>query len=86
MTAVGDRLYCPNEVSSPTVLMLKSKIHINNNISDFHLGYCYLGINISNFYLGTDIPYHQYMRVHPSKILKEIWDEYEINIAPNGFV
>ena len=31
------------------------------------------------------MPYHQYMQVHPSKIPKEIWDKYDINIAPDGF-
>ena len=50
--------------------MPNAKPHINSTISNAHIGARYLGINISNFYLGTDMPYHQYMRVHPSKILK----------------
>ena len=86
MTAGGDRLDCPYNVSSPAVSMPNAKLHINSTISDAHLGARYLGINISNFYIGADMPYHQYMRVHPSKIPKEIWDEYDINIAPDGFV
>ena len=75
MTAGGDCLDCPYDISSPVVLMPNAKLHIDRTISDTHLGACCLGINISNFYLGTDMPYHQYMQVHPSKIPKEILDE-----------
>ena len=68
MTAGGDRLDFPYDVSSPAVYMKNAKIHINNTISDALKGAHYLGIYITNFYLGTDMPYHQYMRSHPSKI------------------
>ena len=86
MTAGGDRLDCPYDVSSPAVSMTNAKLHINSTISDAHRGARYLGIDISNFYLGTDMPYHQYLRVPPSKIPQEIWDEYNIDIAPDGIV
>ena len=86
MDTGGDFIDCAYNVSSPSVSMPNSKIHINSIISDAHIGDRYLGIEISNFYLSTNVPYHQYMQVHPSKILKEIWDEYDINIAPDGFV
>ena len=68
MTAGGNRLDCPYGVSSPAVSMTNAKIYINSNISDAHKGARYLGIDITNFYLGTDMPYHQYIRIHPSKI------------------
>ena len=32
------------------------------------------------------MPYHQYMRVHPSKIPQEIKDEYELFISANRLV
>ena len=86
MNAGGDFIGCPYNVSSPAGLMPNAKVHISNTISNAHLGNRYLGIDISNFYLGTDIPYHQYMQFHPSKISKEIWDEYNINISPGSFV
>ena len=82
MTARGDRLDCPYNVSSPAVSMTNSKLHIHSTISDAYKGECYLGIDITNFYLGTDMPYHQYMRIHPSKIPQEIIDEYEFVIRP----
>ena len=86
MTTGGDCLEFPYNVSSPTILMTNEKLHINSTISESHIGAFYLGIDISNFYLITNTPYHQYMRVHPYKIPKEIWNEYYINIAPDGFV
>ena len=77
MTAGGDRLDFPYDVSSPAVYMTNVKLHINITISDAHKGARYLGIDITNFYLGTDMPYHQYMRIHLSKIPQEIKNEYE---------
>ena len=68
MIAGGDLLNFPYDVSSPAVSMTNSKLHINITISDAHKGACYLGIDITNFHLGTDMPYHQCMRIHPSKI------------------
>ena len=50
--------------------MTNEKIHTNSTISDAHVGAHYIVICVYNFYLGTDMPYHQYMRVHPYKILK----------------
>ena len=66
MTAGGDRLDFPFDVSSPAVSMKNSKLHINSTISDAHKGARYLGIDITNFYLGTGIPYYQYMCIHLS--------------------
>ena len=54
--------------------MTNAKMHINGTISDTRRGNRYLGVNTSNFYLGTNIPYHQYLRVHPYNITQEIWD------------
>ena len=64
MTAVADRPGCPYDVSSPKVSMTNEKLHINSTISDAHKGDLYLGIDIYNFYLGTNMPYYQYMSVH----------------------
>ena len=86
MTVRGDCLDCPYNVRSPAVLIPNEKTHIISTIYDAHLGACYIGIDIYNFYLGTNMSYHQYMRFNPSKIPKEIWDEYDINIPPEGFV
>ena len=86
MISVGDHLDWPYEVISPAILISNANLHINSSIPDAHLGAHYLGIDISNFYFSIDMPYHQYMWVHPFKITKEIWDKYNINIAPVCFV
>ena len=72
MTSGGDRLDFPYDVISPAVSMTNAKIHTNSTISDAHKGSCYLVIDITNFYLSTNMPYHQYMHIHPSKTPQEI--------------
>jgi hypothetical protein len=88
MTAGGDKLDYPGDASSPTVSMLDSKIHINSTISDASKGARHLGLDIANYFLGTPMEYFQYMRVKPSDIPQEVWDDprYNIEIAPDGFV
>ena len=88
MTAGGDRLDYPGDPSSPTVSMLDAKIHINSTISDAHKGARHLGLDISNYYLGTPMSYYQYMRVPTSVIPQEVWDDpsYDIQVASDGYV
>ena len=70
MTAGGNCLDCPYNVRSLSVSMTNAKLRINITISYADFVACYLGIDIFNFYLGTDIHYHQCMQYHPSKIPK----------------
>jgi len=88
MTAGGNKLDYPGDSSSPTVSMLDAKIHINSTISDAKKGARHLGLDIKNYYLGTPMEYFQYMRVHPSYIPQEVWDDprYDIHIADDGYV
>jgi hypothetical protein len=88
MTAGGDKLEYPGDPSSPTVSMLNAKIHINSTISDAHKGARHLGLDISNYYLGTPMDYYQYMRVQPWCIPQEVWDDpnYDIHVEDDGFV
>ena len=58
MIAGGDHLDFLYDVSSPAVSMTNAKLHINSTISDAHKGALYLGIDITNFYFGTDMRYH----------------------------
>jgi hypothetical protein len=88
MTAGGDKLDYPGDASSPTVSMLDSKIHINSTISDAKRGARHLGLDIKNYFLGTPMAYFQYMRVQPSAIPQEVWDDprYDIQIAADGYI
>jgi hypothetical protein len=88
MTAGGDKLDYPGNASSPTVSMLDSKIMINSTISDARHGARFLGLDLANYYLGTPMDYFQYMRVDPSVIPQEIWDDprYDIHVDEDGYV
>ena len=88
MTAGGDKLDYPGDASSPTVSMLGAKLHINSTISDARQGARYLGLDIKNYYLGTPLAYYQYMRVRPTDIPQEIWDDpnYDIHMATDSYV
>jgi hypothetical protein len=88
MTAGGDKLDYPGDPSSPAVSLLDAKLHINSTISDAHKGARYLGIDIKNFYLGTPMAFFQYIRVRPSAVPQEVWDDprYDIPIADDGYV
>jgi hypothetical protein len=88
MTAGIDKLDHPGDASSPAVSMLDAKLHINSTISDAKNGARYLGLDIKNFYLSTPMSYFQYIRVRPSIIPKEVWDNhrYTIPIASEGYI
>jgi hypothetical protein len=84
MTAGSDKLDYLGDASSPAVSMLDAKLHINSTISDAKSGARYLGLDIKNFYLGTPMSYFQYIRVRPSIIPKEVWDDYQYTIPIAG--
>jgi hypothetical protein len=88
MTAGGDKLECPGDPSSPTVLMLNAKIHVNSPISDANEGARHLGLDISNCHLGTPMDCCQCMRVQPWCIPQEVWDDpnHDIHVEDDGFV
>ena len=54
MTTRGDLLHFPYDSSSTAVSTTNEKLHINSKIYNAIKGARYLGIDISNFYLGTD--------------------------------
>ena len=88
MAEGGDKLDYPGDPSSPTVSMLGAKWHINSVISDAKKGARHLGLDISNYYLGTPMEYFQYMRVQPWCIPKEVWNDpnYDIHVEDDGYI
>jgi hypothetical protein len=89
MTAGGDKLDYPGDASSPTVSMLvDAKMHINSTIAHAKNGAHQLRLDIKNYFLGTPMAYYQYIRVLPSVIPQEVWDDhrYTISIAADGYV
>ena len=84
----GDKLDYPGDASSPNVSMMNSKLHINSTISDAKHGARHLGLDIKNYFLGTPMAYLQYMRVPPSVIPREVWNNprYNIQVDAEGYV
>jgi hypothetical protein len=77
-TVGGDRLDAYQDVRSPAVGITDTKLHINSTISDAKHGTRYCTGNLKDFFLVSDMPIYQYMRVHQKYVPQEIIDEYEL--------
>jgi hypothetical protein len=88
MTAGGNKLDYPGDASSPTVSMMDSKLHINSTISHAKHSAHHLSLDIKHYLLGTPMAYYQYMRVRPSVIPREVWNDprYNIQVNADGYV
>ena len=89
MTVGGDRLDAYQDVRSPAVGVIDTKLHLNSVISDAHLGARYCTGDLKDFFLVSDMPIYQYMRVHRRYVPQEIINEYNLTIKhfdSKGFV
>jgi hypothetical protein len=64
MTVGGDKLDAFQDVRSPAVGITDTKLHINSTISDAKHGARYCTGDLKDFFLVSDMPIFQYMRVH----------------------
>lgn len=76
MTVGGDRIEYPHDVSTKTADIVTAKILLNSTVSTHDARF--MVMDAKNFYLGTPMPYHEFMRVHRSQIPQEIIDEYNL--------
>jgi hypothetical protein len=76
MTVGGDKLDTFQDDRSPAVGITDTKLHINSTISDAKHGARYCTGNLKDFFLVSDMPIFQYMRVHRKYVTNEILDEY----------
>ena len=79
MTVGGDKLPYPDDPSSPSASLLDTKIMLNSVISDADRGARFMTADVKNFYLDTQMPYYQYMRIHRKYFTPEICAEYDID-------
>ena len=89
MTVGGDRLDAYQDVRSPAVGVIDTKLHLNSVISDAHLGARYCTGDLKDFFLVSDMPIYQYMRVHRRYVPQEIINEYDLtdqHFSSKGFV
>jgi hypothetical protein len=89
MTFGGDCLDTYQDVRSPAVGVIDTKLHLNSVISDAHLGACYCTGDLKDFFLVSDMPIYQYMQVHCRYVPQEIINKYNLtnqHFSSKGFV
>ena len=86
LTAGGNLINYPWDVSTATAEMLLVKIFFNSIIST--PGAKFMTMDIKNFYLGTPMKRKEYMRIKLTDIPKEIIDEYKLTeiVTEDGWV
>jgi hypothetical protein len=78
MTVGGDRLDAYQDVRSPAVGLIDTKLHLNSVISDAHKGARYFTVDLKDFFLQSLMHIFQYMRVHRKYLPIEIIEEYNL--------
>ena len=89
MTVGGDRLDAYQDVRSPAIGLVDTKLHLNSVISDAHLGARYCTGDLKDFFLVSDMPIFQYMRIHRRYLTAEVIAEYNLTDAhfdSKGFI
>jgi hypothetical protein len=85
MTAGGNLLQYPSELTTRTVDLTTSKIIWNSVLSTE--GARFMGIDIKNFYLGTPLDRYEYMKMPLSILPEHKIHQYNMQkYARNGFV
>ena len=81
MTVGGDHLDAYQDVRSPAVSIIDTKLHINSTISDAKHGARYCTADLKDFFLTSDMKIFQYMRIHRRYLPQEVIDEYALTDA-----
>jgi hypothetical protein len=89
MTVGGDRLEAYQDVRSPAVGIIDTKLHLNSTISDADEGARCATCNIKDFFLGSKMKIFQYMKIHRKYVPQAIIDEYNLtddHFDDRGFI
>ena len=88
LTIGGDKLEYFLETASPAANILETKILINSVISDTKKGARFLTLDIKDFFLQSDLPTKEYIRIHSKYFSKFFRDLYGLHnkIADNGYI
>ena len=81
MTVGGDRLDAYQDVRSPAIGLIDTKLHLNSTISDVHLGARYCTGDLKDFFLVSDMIIFQYMKIHRRYLTPEVIAEYDLTDA-----
>ena len=88
MTIGGDKLVFTGDTGSPAADLLETKLMANSIISDAHKGARCLNLDIKDFFLQSDLPKPEYMRIHStyfSTRFRQLYD-LEKKIDIDGYV
>jgi hypothetical protein len=77
MTAGGNLIQYPGEVSTPSADLTTTKLLFNSVVST--PGAKFMTIDIKNMYLMSDMPTPEYMRIPIDLVPPEIMDEYKLH-------
>ena len=88
LTIGGDVLDYAGDKSSPAASLIEAKLLLNSVISDCDKGARFMSLDIKDFFLQSNLPESEYLRIHGKYFLKDIRLKYGINaiIAEDGFV
>jgi hypothetical protein len=85
LTVGGDRLDYSFDVATSTADITTFKILINSTLSTKDASM--MMMDIKNYYLGTPLPWFEYMKMLLSRFPEEIIQKYNLNaLAVNGWV
>ena len=84
MTAGGDGINYPDDLSTQTGDIITTKVLINSTISTPDAKF--MTINVKNIYLNTPMKRFEYIRIKLSDIPEETIKQYKLNdITRNGY-
>jgi hypothetical protein len=85
VTVGGDRIHCPDDVSTKTADLATVKILLNSTISTTNARF--MSMDIKDFYLNTLMDIYEYIKVPFSLFPTAIQDHYQLSfLSDNGFV
>ena len=77
MTVGGDKVDYPGEVSTKTTDMITAKLLFNAVVSTPNAMFI-MGMDIKDFYLGTNLPRKEYIRISINLIPQAIINQYNL--------
>ena len=76
----GDKLDYPNDSLSPAASMIDTKLMVNSVISDANKGARFLGADLKDFFLGSNMTNPEYMRIPLDIFSRDIVEKYDLKV------
>ena len=87
MVVGGEKLAYPDDPASPAANLLDTKLIINSTISDSNKGARFMTVDVKNFFLGSEMPRPEYMKIPFSLLPPDIILRYNLHdIVHNNYI